>query len=28
MTLAAIVAALGASWFTVQMVDLAFTVLR
>jgi len=28
MTLAGIVAALGASWFTVQMVDLAFAVLR
>jgi len=28
MTLAGIVAALGVSWFTVQMVDLAFAVLR
>lgn len=28
MTLAMIVTALGVSWFTVQMVDLAFAVMK
>jgi hypothetical protein len=28
MTLAGIAAALGASWFTIELVELAFTVLR